>query len=89
MLERLETASNRDVGNIWCNLGAIVSDLCKVNLNLAVEVKKIVGVEWVPGQACTLHTGYFRKNQKGFECLSMLDWSRQAIPQRRKFCDEY
>ena len=56
MLERLETASNRDVGNTWCNLGAIVSDLCKVNLNLAVEVKNIVGVEWVPGQAfCNLH----------------------------------
>ena len=56
MLDHLATASNRDVGNIWCNLVAMVSDLCKVNLNLAVEVKKLVGVEWVPGQAfCNLH----------------------------------
>ena len=56
MLDHLATASNRDVRNIWCNLVAMVSDLCKVNLNLAVEVKKLVGVEWVPGQAfCNLH----------------------------------
>ena len=56
MLDRLAAASNKDVGNIWCNLVAMVSDLCKVNLNLAVEVKKLVGVEWVPGQAfCNLH----------------------------------
>ena len=56
MLDRLATASNRDVGNIWWNLVVMGSDLCKVNLNLAVEVKKLVGVEWVPGQAfCNLH----------------------------------
>ena len=56
MLDRLATASNRDVGNIWWNLVVMGSDLCKVNLNLAVEVKKLVGVEWVPGQAfCNLY----------------------------------
>ena len=56
MLDRLVTASNRDVGSIWCNLVAMVSDLCRVNLNLAVEVKRLVGVEWVSGQAfCNLH----------------------------------
>ena len=56
MLDCLVTASNKDVGHIWFNLVAMVSDLCKVNLNLAVEVKKLVGVEWVPGQAlCNLH----------------------------------
>ena len=34
----------------------MVSDLCKVNLNLTVEVKKLVGVEWVLDQAfCNLH----------------------------------
>ena len=56
MLDYLAAASNRDVGNIWCKLVAMVSDLCKVNLNLTVEVKKLVGVEWVPDQAfCNLH----------------------------------
>ena len=56
MLDRLATASNRDVGIIWRNIVAMVSDLCKVNLNLAVEVKKLIGVECVPGQAfCNLH----------------------------------
>ena len=56
MRDRLAIASNRDVGNIWYNLVAMVSDLCKINLNLAVEVRKLVGVEWVPGQAfCNSH----------------------------------
>ena len=56
MLDRLAAASNKDVGNIWCNLVAMVSDLCIVHLNLAIEVKKLVGVEWVPGQVfCNLH----------------------------------
>ena len=78
MLNRLATASNRDVGNIRCNLVAMVSDLFKVNLNLAIEVKKLVGVEWVPGQAfCSLNYTVV--------WVPVLDWSRQAIPQKRKF----
>ena len=56
MLDRLATVSNRDVGNIWCDPVVMVSDLCKVNLNLTAEVKKLDGVEWVPGQAfCNLN----------------------------------
>ena len=39
MLGRLATVSNRDIGNIWCDLVAMVSDLFKVNLNLALKLK--------------------------------------------------
>ena len=56
MLDRLASASSSDVKQIWKNIVAMVSDLCKVNLKLAAEVKQLVGVEWLPGQAfCNLH----------------------------------
>ena len=56
MLNRLATASSRDIGTIWKSIVAMLSDLCKVNLHLANEVKKAIGVEWVPGQIfCNLH----------------------------------
>ena len=33
-----------------------LTDLCKVNLGLANEVKKLIGTEWLPGQGfCNLH----------------------------------
>ena len=91
MLDRLTTASNRDVGNIWCNLVAKVSDLCKVNLNLAVEVKKLVGVEWVPGKAfCNLHnTLAIPEGIKKVLNVDQCSIGADKLPQKCKFGDEY
>ena len=56
MLDRLATASSKDISTIWNNIVAMLSDLCKVNRDLALEVKKLIGVEWLPGQIfCNLH----------------------------------
>ena len=56
MLDRLATASHKDIVTIWQNIVAMVTDLCKVNHELALEVKKLVGTDWLPGQAfCNLH----------------------------------
>ena len=56
MLDRLAAASSKDITTIWESIVAMLSDLCKVNLDLANEVKKLVGVEWLPGQVfCNLH----------------------------------
>ena len=91
MLDCLTTASNRDVGNIWCNLVAKVSDLCKVNLNLAVEVKKLVGVEWVPGKAfCNLHnTLAIPEGIKKVLNVDQCSIGADKLPQKCKFGDEY
>ena len=56
MVDRLSSASNKEIRNIWESITAMVSDLCKVNLGLANEVKKLIGTEWLPGQGfCNLH----------------------------------
>ena len=56
MLKRLATASNKDIHVIWESISAIVSDLCKVNWNLASEIQTLIGSSWKPGQAfCNLH----------------------------------
>ena len=56
MLDRLATASHKDIKIIWQNIVVMVTDLCKVNHELAFEVKKLVGTDWLPGQAfCNLH----------------------------------
>ena len=56
MFDRLSSASNKEIRNIWESITAMVSDLCKVNLGLANEVKKLIGTEWLPGQGfCNLH----------------------------------
>ena len=34
MLDRLTIASNKDIGNIWKSIVAMLSDHCKVNLDL-------------------------------------------------------
>ena len=43
MLDRLATAGNTEVDTVWHNLSAFLSDLCKVNLHLAEEVKTKIG----------------------------------------------
>ena len=56
MLKRLSLASGQDVSEIWKSIMVMVSDMCKVNMNLAVDVAKVLGCSWVPGQAyCNLH----------------------------------
>ena len=56
MLKRLATASGRDVMEIWKSIMVLVSDMCKVNMNLAADVAKHLGCTWKPGQAyCNLH----------------------------------
>ena len=49
MLDR-PTSSNVEIDAIWKNVTAIVSDLCKVNKQLAAEIQKLIGSEWLPGQ---------------------------------------
>ena len=56
MLDRLATACNAEIDTVWHNLSVFLSDLCKVNLHLAEEVKSKIGSVWKPGQAfCNLH----------------------------------
>ena len=56
MLKRLSTASKENVGAVWESISTMLSDLCKVNRNLAAEVSKLVGSAWIPGQLfCVLH----------------------------------
>ena len=58
MLDRLSTASSsgHKISSIWKQIVAMLSDLCKVNLDLAKEVRSLIGVEWLPGQIfCNLH----------------------------------
>ena len=56
MLQRLSVASNNDIHKIWGSVSAMISDLCKVNKNLAAEIKTMLGSSWQPGQAfCNLH----------------------------------
>ena len=56
MLDRLAIAGNSNIDAVWSNVSAFLSDLCKVNLHLAEEVKSMIGSTWKPGQAfCNLH----------------------------------
>ena len=56
MLKRLANASHSEVSAIWESVSAIISDLCKVNKSLAVEIKEMIGSTWQPGQGfCNLH----------------------------------
>ena len=56
MLDLLSTSSSHQIASIWENIVAMLSDLCKVNLDLAIEIRSLIGVEWLPGQVfCNLH----------------------------------
>ena len=56
MLDRLATASSSSIDVMWKSLSSILSDLCKVNKNLSVEIQKMIGSSWQPGQLfCNLH----------------------------------
>ena len=56
MVKRLALASGQDVAKIWQSIMVMVSDMCKVNMNLASDVAKQLGCAWKPGQAfCNLH----------------------------------
>ena len=56
MLDRLATAGDSNIDAVWSNVSAFLSDLCKVNLHLAEEVKSMIGSTWKPGQVfCNLH----------------------------------
>ena len=56
MIKRLATASGKDVAAIWNAIMVMVSDMCKVNMNLASDVAQELGCSWKPGQAfCNLH----------------------------------
>ena len=56
MIRRLSLASGQDVSRIWQAILVLVSDMCKVNMNLAQDVALQLGCSWQPGQAfCNLH----------------------------------
>ena len=56
MLRRLAVASGQEVTELWKSIMVFVSDMCKVNMNLASDVAKALGCSWQPGQAyCNLH----------------------------------
>ena len=56
MLKRLTTSSSSNVETVWKKVSAILSDFCKVNKNLAIEIQSIIGSRWKPGQIfCNLH----------------------------------
>jgi len=56
MLQRLTVASDQDLSAIWESIKSMISDLCKVNKSLALEISKLIGSTWVPGQLfCVLH----------------------------------
>ena len=56
MLKRLAVASGTEIEDIWHRVSVILSDLCKVNKQLAKEIQGIIGSEWKPGQVfCNLH----------------------------------
>ena len=56
MLDLLSTSSSHQIASIWENIVAMLSDLCKVNLDLAIAIRSLIGVEWLPGQVfCNLH----------------------------------
>ena len=56
MLDHLATASKVEIETICKSITAMVSDLCKVNKQLASEIQGMTGSEWLPGQAfCNLH----------------------------------
>ena len=56
MLDRLATASSSTIDNIWKSISSILSDLCKVNRYLSLEIQKMIGATWKPGQLfCNLH----------------------------------
>ena len=62
LLKRLDTASNKDIYVIWETIFAIVSDLCKINLNLASEIQTLIGSSWKPVQL-ERHACNSRSNQ--------------------------
>jgi hypothetical protein len=56
MLRRLTVASRKEIAAIWESIKTMLSDLCKVNRNLANEISKLIGSKWIPGQLfCVLH----------------------------------
>ena len=56
MLKRLTVASGNSIMSIWESIKTMLSDLCKVNKNLASEISKLIGSDWIPGQLfCVLH----------------------------------
>lgn len=56
-LERLATASNLSVKEIYEAVCGIVSDASSVNKGLASEISSKLGMEWIPNQLyCCIHT---------------------------------
>ena len=53
MLDRLATASSSEVSEIWRSIVAMVTDLCKVNISLAEEVKNTRIQEYFPKKDIT------------------------------------
>ena len=56
ILDLLATASKVEIEAIWKTITAMVSDLCKVNKQLASEMQGMTGSEQLHGQAfCNMH----------------------------------
>ena len=56
MLDCITAASKVEIEAIWKSITAMVSDLCKVIKQSALEIQGMIGSEWLLGQAfCNLH----------------------------------
>ena len=56
-LERLSSASDISIKDIYRSICSLVSDSCKVNKGLAALISSKLGLEWVPGQLyCLIHS---------------------------------
>ena len=56
-LNRLATAGDISINEIYETIKGIISDACSVNKGLAVALSAQLGVTWIPGQLyCCIHT---------------------------------
>ena len=75
MLNHLATASSRDIGNIWRSIVSMLSDLCKVNLHLANEVKKAIVLSGCQGRSsaiCITRLRFQRASRKFSQRINVL-----------------
>ena len=57
LLDRLATASGSEVNELYKQIKGLITDKCGVNIDLAEEISKKLGCEWVPAQLyCCIHS---------------------------------
>ena len=83
MLSRMAVASEEDKKNLWYNIILIISDQCKTNKGLAVEVANKLGVTHQPGQIyCNIHPVlmFDEKLKKVWQNLQMKIGAEKLFP---------